>query len=82
MAAKQPRYSLEFREEAARMVVAGSRVIAQVVRELGLGVTTFGELGAGLPGGAQQRRAAAGIVGERLRDWSSKIGNWKWKTPC
>lgn len=42
MAGKYPRYSPEFREEAARMVVDGSRVIAQVARELGLSETTLG----------------------------------------
>ena len=42
MAAKQQKYSPEFREEAARMVVEGSRPIAQVGRELGLSETTLG----------------------------------------
>ena len=42
MAAKQQKYSPEFREEAARMVVDGSRPIAQVGRELGLSETTLG----------------------------------------
>jgi transposase-like protein len=42
MAAKQQKYSPEFREEAARMVVEGSRAIAQVARELGLSETTLG----------------------------------------
>jgi transposase-like protein len=42
MAVKQPKYSPEFREEAARMVVEGSRAIAQVARELGLSETTLG----------------------------------------
>jgi transposase-like protein len=36
MSGKYPKYSPEFREEAARMVVEGSRAIAQVARELGL----------------------------------------------
>ena len=42
MAAKQQKYSPEFREEAARMVVEGSRAIAQVARELALSETTLG----------------------------------------
>jgi transposase len=42
VAAKQQKYSPEFREEAARMVVEGSRPIAQVGRELGLSETTLG----------------------------------------
>ena len=42
MAAKQQKYSPEFREEAARMVVEGSRAIAQVGRELGSSETTLG----------------------------------------
>ena len=42
MAAKQQKYSPEFREEAARMVVEGSRAIAQVARELGLSETSLG----------------------------------------
>ena len=42
MAAKQQKYSPEFREEAARMVLEGSRAIAQVGRELGLSETTLG----------------------------------------
>ena len=39
---KYPKYSPEFREEAARMVVEGSRAIAQVAREYGLSETTLG----------------------------------------
>ena len=42
MAAKRQKYSPEFREEAARMVVGGSRAIAQVARELGLSETSLG----------------------------------------
>ena len=42
MAGKYPKYSPEFREEAARMVVEGSRAIAQMGRELGLSETTLG----------------------------------------
>jgi transposase len=42
MAAKQQKYSPEFREEAARMVVNGSRPIAQVARELGISETALG----------------------------------------
>jgi transposase len=39
---KYQKYSPEFREEAARMVVDGSRPIAQVARELGLSETSLG----------------------------------------
>jgi transposase-like protein len=46
MSGKYPKYSPEFREEAARMVVEGSRAIAQVARELGVGETTLGNWGA------------------------------------
>jgi transposase len=35
-------FTPEFREEAAKMVVDGSRAIAQVARELGVGETTLG----------------------------------------
>jgi transposase len=42
MSGKYPKYSPEFREEAARMVVEGSRPIAQVAREYGLSETTLG----------------------------------------
>jgi transposase-like protein len=42
MSGKQQKYSPEFREEAARMVVEGSRAIAQVAREYGLSETTLG----------------------------------------
>jgi transposase len=42
MSAKHQKYSPEFREEAARMVVEGSRAIAQVARELGLSETSLG----------------------------------------
>jgi transposase-like protein len=44
MAAKPQKYSPEFREEAAKMVVDGSRAIAQVAREYGLCETTLGNL--------------------------------------
>ena len=42
MSVKHQKYSPEFREEAARMVVEGSRAIAQVAREYGLSETTLG----------------------------------------
>lgn len=42
MSGKYPKYSPEFREEAAKMVVEGSRVIAQVARELGVSETALG----------------------------------------
>jgi transposase-like protein len=42
MSGKYPKYSPEFREEAAKMVVEGSRAIAQVAREYGLSETTLG----------------------------------------
>ena len=42
MAEKYQKYSPEFREEAAKMVVEGSRAIAQVAREYGLSETTPG----------------------------------------
>jgi transposase len=42
MSGKYPTYSAEFREEAAKMVVEGSRVIAQVARELGVSETALG----------------------------------------
>jgi transposase len=42
MSGKYPTYSPEFREEAAKMVVEGSRVIAQVGRELGVSETALG----------------------------------------
>jgi transposase len=42
MSGKYPKYSPEFRVEAAKMVVEGSRAIAQVAREYGLSETTLG----------------------------------------
>jgi transposase len=39
---KYRKFSPEFREEAARMVVETSRPIADVARELGIGETTLG----------------------------------------
>jgi transposase len=39
---KSKRYSPEFKEEAARMVVDSSRPIAAVARELGVNDTTLG----------------------------------------
>ena len=42
MVAKHQKYSPEFREEAARMVVNASRPIAQVARELGVSETALG----------------------------------------
>lgn len=42
MAGKYRRYTPEFREEAAKMVVEHSRPIAQVARELGISETTLG----------------------------------------
>jgi transposase len=36
------KFTPEFREEAAKMVVDGSRAIAQVAREIGVGETTLG----------------------------------------
>ena len=42
MSGKYPKFTPEFREEAAKMVVEGSRAIAQVAREYGLSETTLG----------------------------------------
>jgi transposase len=42
VAANYKKYSPEFREEAARMVVETSRAIAAVAREVGVNETTLG----------------------------------------
>ena len=42
MTGKYRKFSPEFREEAARMVVETSRPIADVARELGINETTLG----------------------------------------
>ena len=42
MAGKYRKFSPEFREEAARMVVETSRPIAEVARELGINETSLG----------------------------------------
>ncbi len=42
MAGKYRKFSPEFREEAARMVVDSSRSIAEVAREIGVSETTLG----------------------------------------
>lgn len=42
MVRKYQKYSPEFREQAAKMVVVGQRPIAEVAREHGLGETTLG----------------------------------------
>ncbi len=42
MARKYQKYSPEFREQAARLVVDGGRPICEVAREYGLGETTLG----------------------------------------
>lgn len=42
MASKYKKYTPEFREEAAKMVVNSSRPIADVAREIGVSETTLG----------------------------------------
>ena len=42
MSGRYRKYTPEFREEAAKMVVHGSRAIARVAHELGLNETTLG----------------------------------------
>ena len=42
MAKKQQKYSPEFREETAKLVVVGQQPIAQVARDHGLSETTIG----------------------------------------
>ena len=42
MSGKYKKYSPEFREEAARMVIETSRAIADVARELGVSETSLG----------------------------------------
>ena len=42
MPGRYQKFTPEFREEAAKMVVDGSRPIAQVAREIGVGETTLG----------------------------------------
>jgi transposase-like protein len=45
MPKRYQKFSPEFREEAAKMVVDGSRAVAGVARELGVGETTLGNWG-------------------------------------
>lgn len=42
MSGKYKKYTPEFREEAAKLVVEGSRPIADVAREIGVSETTLG----------------------------------------
>lgn len=42
MAKKYQKYTPEFREQAAKLVVEGQRPIAEVAREYGIGETTLG----------------------------------------
>lgn len=42
MPGRYQKFTPEFREEAAKMVVDGSRAIAQVAREIGVSETTLG----------------------------------------
>jgi transposase len=42
MSGRYQKFTPEFREEAAKMVVDGSRAIAQVAREIGVSETTLG----------------------------------------
>lgn len=42
MAGKYRKYTPEFREEAAKLVVEGARSIADVAREIGVSETTLG----------------------------------------
>ena len=42
MASKYKKYTPEFREEAAKMVINSSRPIADVAREIGVSETTLG----------------------------------------
>ena len=42
MVRKYQKYTPEFREQAAKIVVGGQRPIAEVAREYGLGETTLG----------------------------------------
>jgi transposase-like protein len=80
MAGKYPKYSVEFREEAARMVVEGSRAIAQVARELRLSETTLGNWVR-----VYREKHASDEppleLSERARLWEldRQTGNWKWK---
>ena len=81
MSAKHQKFSPEFREEAARMVVEGSRAIAQVARELGLSETSLGNWVRAYrethasdepPLQLSERRGCG--------NWNGRIGNWKWRT--
>jgi len=45
MTEKYRKFSPEFREEAARMVVETSRAVADVARELGISETSLGNWG-------------------------------------
>lgn len=42
MSSKRRKFSPEYREQATKMVIETSRPIAQVARELGIGVQTLG----------------------------------------
>jgi transposase len=45
MSQRRRKFSLEYRQEAVKMVTDGPRPIAQVARELGLNEGTLGKLG-------------------------------------
>ena len=82
MAGKYRKFSPEFREEAARMVVETSRAIADVARELGINETSLGnwvrayreqhaEHEPPLQVAIQPGRTAAGSQGPLVNNWVS-----------
>ena len=81
MAKKYQKYSPEFREQAAKMVVEGQRSIAEIAREYGLGDTT---LGTWVKKYRQQHTAQEPPLElserARLHELERRNRTWRWKT--
>ena len=59
MPERRRKYTPEFKDEAAKMVVETSRPIAEVAREIGVHEGTLGELGKEISSGPRRRGASA-----------------------
>ena len=82
MAKKYRKFSPEFREEAARMVVETSRPIADVARELGINETSLGNwVRAYRKDHAGDEPALELSERARFGSLSAVTASWRWKTP-
>ena len=80
MVKRYQKFTPEFREETAKLIVEHGRVIADVAREIGAGETTVGNwVKAYREKHTDDEPPLELSERARLRELERRTGNWKWK---